>query len=424
MHKAEIIAIGDELLNGDVENTTTPFIIDQIRSLGYDLIRATTVGDETDRIARAVQGALGAAEIVILTGGLGPTPDDITREALAKAIDSPLEFKPELWQEIQRLFEQRGKSTPPANINQAYLPFHAQAVPNSVGTACGIIVEHHEAAIILLPGPPHELRRMWLDSIQPYLERCYPANPLDQQQSRLFKIYGLGESEVMERLGRLLEATREMSVQFGFYPRAGEVHITIKACGAGQETGALLDHLSVSLQNLLGADLYGIGDDTLPAITGALLKERQQTVATAESCTGGLVAHYLTGVPGSSDYFRGGIVAYQNEIKKKLLGVSGETIDNFGVVSEQTVMAMATGARAALGADFGIATSGIAGPAGGTPELPVGTVYAGLATPDGQSATKIFLPRSSRGLIKTMASKKAIDLLRRYLIDHQVSNGQ
>jgi nicotinamide-nucleotide amidase len=422
MHKAEIIAIGDELLSGDVENTTTPFIIDQIRSLGYELIRATTVGDETDRIARAVQGALGAAEIVILTGGLGPTPDDITREALAKAIDSPLEFKPELWQEIQRLFEQRGKSTPPANINQAYLPYHAQAVPNSVGTACGIIVEHHEAAIILLPGPPHELRRMWLDSVQPYLERRYPANSLDRQQSRVLKIYGLGESEVMERLRRLLDATRETGVGFGFYPRAGEVHITMKAAGAGHETGALLDHLSVSLQNLLGTDLYGMGEDTLPAITGALLKERHQTVATAESCTGGLVAHYLTGVPGSSDYFRGGIVAYHSEIKEKLLGVSRETIDNFGVVSEQTAMAMAAGARTALGADFGIATTGIAGPAGGTPELPVGTIYAGLATPDGQSASKIFMPRMSRGLVKTMASKKAIDLLRRYLIDHQVSN--
>jgi nicotinamide-nucleotide amidase len=420
MHKAEIIAIGDELLSGDVENTTTPFIIDQIRSLGYDLIRATTVGDETDRIARAVQGALGAAEVVILTGGLGPTPDDITREALAKALDSPLEFKPELWQEIQRLFEQRGKATPPANINQAYLPFHAQAVPNSVGTACGIIVEHHETAIIVLPGPPHELRRMWLDSIQPYLERRYPANPFDQQQSRLCKIYGLGESEVIEKLRRLLEATRETNVRFGFYPRAGELQIIIKAGGAGPETGVLLDHLAISLQNLLGTDLYGMGEDTLPSITGALLKERQQTVATAESCTGGLVAHYLTGVPGSSDYFRGGIVAYQNEIKENLLGVSGETIDSFGVVSEQTVMAMAAGARTALGADFGIATSGIAGPAGGTPELPVGTVYVGLATPDGQSASKIFMPRASRGLIQTMASKKAIDLLRRCLIERNV----
>ena len=252
MHKAEIIAIGDELLSGDVENTTTPFMIDQIRSLGYDLIRATTVGDKIDRIARAVQGALRAAEIVILTGGLGPTPDDITREAMAKAIDTPLEFRPELWQEIQRLFEQRGKSTPPANINQAYLPYQAQAVPNSVGTACGIIVEHHEAAIIVLPGPPHELRRMWLDSVRPYLERRFPANSLDRQQSRVFKIYGLGESDVMERLRRLLDATRETGVGFGFYPRKGEVHIIIKAAGAELETGALLDHLSVSLQNLLG----------------------------------------------------------------------------------------------------------------------------------------------------------------------------
>ncbi|MGD0621004.1 MAG: competence/damage-inducible protein A [Thermacetogeniaceae bacterium] len=418
MYKAEIIAIGDELLSGDVENTTTPFIIEEIRSLGYNLIRTTTVGDETGRIARAVQGALGAAEIVVLTGGLGPTPDDVTREALSKAIDRPLEFRPELWQEIQRLFEQRGKSTPPANINQAYLPYHAQAVPNSVGTACGIIVEHHEAAIIVLPGPPHELRRMWLDSVRPYLERRYPASSLDGQQSRVFKVYGIGESEVMERLRHFLDATRETGVGFGFYPRAGEVHIVIKAAGAEHETEALLDHLSVSLKNLLGTDLYGTGEDTLPARTGALLKERRHTVATAESCTGGLVAHYLTGVPGSSEYFRGGIIAYHSDIKEKLLCISKETVDKFGVVSEQTAMAMAIGARSALEADFGIATTGIAGPAGGTPELPVGTVFLGLATPDGQSASKILLPRMGRGLIKIMASKKAIDLLRRYLIEH------
>jgi nicotinamide-nucleotide amidase len=417
MTRAEIIAIGDELLSGDVENTTTPFIIEQIRLLGYDLIRATTVGDETDRIARAVQGALGVAEIVILTGGLGPTPDDITREALSKAIDTPLEFRPELWQEIQGLFEQRGRSTPPANINQAYLPCHAQAVPNAVGTACGIIVEHRDTAIIVLPGPPHELRRMWLDSVQPYLERRYPPNSLERQQSRILKIYGLGESDVMEKLRHILDVTRETDVRFGFYPRAGEVHITIKTAGSQHETGVLLDHLSVSLQNLLGTDFYGMGEDTLPAVTGALLKERHQTVATAESCTGGLVAHYLTGVPGSSGYFRGGIVAYHREIKEKLLGVPGETIDDYGVVSEETAMAMATGARRALDADFGIATTGIAGPDGGTSELPVGTVYAGLATPDGQSASKFFLPRMSRGLVKTMASKKAIDLLRRYLIE-------
>ncbi len=419
MHKAEIIAIGDELLRGDVENTTTPFIIEEIRSLGYDLVRATTVGDETGRIAGAVQGALSAAEIVVLTGGLGPTPDDVTREALSKAIDLPLEFRPELWQEIQRLFEQRGKSTPPANINQAYLPYHAQAVPNSVGTACGIIVEHHEAAIIVLPGPPHELRRMWLESVRPYLARRYPASALDGQQSRVFKVYGLGESEIMERLRHFLEATGEAGVGFGFYPRAGEVHIVIKAAGAGHETGALLDHLSGSLKNLLGTDLYGTGEDTLPACTGALLKERRQTVATAESCTGGLAAHYLTGVPGSSEYFRGGIIAYHNDIKAKLLSVSRETIDRFGAVSEQTAMAMATGARSALEADFGIATTGIAGPAGGTPEVPVGTVFVGLSTPDGQSASKIFIPRMSRGLIKIMAAKKAIDLLRRYLIEHR-----
>lgn len=417
MYKAEIIAIGDELLKGDVENTTAPFILDQVRELGYELVRSTTVGDEIDRIVKAVQDALGAAEIVFLTGGLGPTTDDVTREALAKAINQPLEFRPELWREIQTLFRQRGKETPPANINQAYLPYHAQAVPNSLGTACGIIVERHAAAIISLPGPPQELYRMFLDSVRPYLEQRYPPDDLSRQQSRIIKIYGLGESEVMERLQNLITATRDAGVKFGFYPRSGEVHIVLKATGSEHETGALLDHLAGSLKNLLGIDCYGTGEDTLPARTGALLKVHHQNVGVAESCTGGLIAHYLTNVPGSSDYFRGSIVAYNIDIKEKILGVRQETISNFGVVSEQTVIEMAVGARLVLNADFAIATTGLAGPSGGTREIPVGTVCVGLATPESVSALKLYLPRMSRGLVKAMASKKAIDLLRRHLIN-------
>jgi nicotinamide-nucleotide amidase len=419
MPKVEIIAIGDELLRGDVENTTTPFLIEQMRSLGYDLIRATTVGDEIERIAGLVQAALGVAKIVVLTGGLGPTVDDVTREALAKAVGLPLEFRPELWQEIQNLFKQRGQTPPPANINQAYLPYHAQAVPNAVGTACGILFTYHDAAIIVLPGPPHELRRMWLDSVRPYLEQHYPVGSLDRQQSRVFKVYGIGESEVMERLLPLVAASKQTGVGFGFYPRAGEVHIVVKAAGAEHEIRSLLDHLTDSLKNLLGTNLYGTGEDTLPAVTGNLLKEHGQTVAAAESCTGGLIAHFLTGVPGSSEYFRGGIVAYQNDIKERLLGVDKEIIDHFDVVSEQTALAMAAGARSVLDADYGLATTGLAGPAGGTPGISVGTVYIGLVTPDEQSVFRIFWPRMSRDLIKTMAAKKAIDVLRRYLIEHE-----
>lgn len=416
MYRAEIIAIGDELLRGDVENTNTPFIVDQFRALGYDLIRINTIGDDIDRIARAIKDAVEAAKIIIMTGGLGPTPDDVTREALARAIGQPLEFRRELWQEIQELFRQRGRKTPPANINQAYLPYHAQAVTNSLGTACGILVEQHEAAIIALPGPPQEMRSMFLSSVRPYLERRYPTAALSRQESRIFKVYGIGESDVMEKLRGLLEAARDTGVRFGFYPRAGEVHIVLKAAGSG-ETRALLDHLAVSLKNLLGTDLYGAGEETLPARTGDLLKAHRHTVGAAESCTGGLIAHCLTSVPGSSEYFLGGIVAYNKSIKEKLLGVSRKTINTFGVVSEQVAMEMAVGVRLALGADFGLASTGIAGPSGGTPELPVGTVCIGMATPDERSALRLFLPRTGRTLIKTMASKKAIDLLRRHLIE-------
>ncbi|MGD0152241.1 MAG: competence/damage-inducible protein A [Thermacetogeniaceae bacterium] len=417
MYKAEIIAIGDELLRGDVVNTTAPFILDQVRELGYELIRITTVGDESDRIVKAVQEAIGAAEIIFLTGGLGPTPDDITRESLARAINQPLEFQADLWREIQDLFCRRGRETPPANINQAYLPLHAQAVPNALGTACGILVEYQSTAIIVLPGPPQELRRMFQDTIRPYLERRYPVDPQGRQQSRIFKVFGIGESEVMERVQNLLAATRDTGIRFGFYPRNGEVHIVLKTMGGEDKDRTLLDHLSGSLSNLLGDDLYGTGDDTLPAVTGDLLRSYRQTVGTAESCTGGLIAHYLTGTPGSSEYFRGGIIAYNADVKEKMLGVRQKTIDTFGVVSEQTVIEMATGARSALGVDFGLATTGLAGPSGGTEETPVGTVYVGLAAPDGTTALRLCWPRVSRSLVKAIASKKAIDLLRRRLIN-------
>jgi nicotinamide-nucleotide amidase len=416
MARVEIIAIGDELLRGDVVNTTTAFIREQLAGVGYELVQLTTVGDEIGRIVKAIRDALNAAEIVILTGGLGPTPDDVTREALARAIDQPLEFRTELWQEIQKLFRQRGRETSSANISQAYLPYQARAVPNSLGTACGIIAGHDGATIIALPGPPHELRQMVVDHVLPYLRGHYPPDPSCVTRSKTFKVYGIGESDVFERIRRLVEAAQAAGLKFSFYPRAGEVHLVITAAGAGSEAAALFDHLGPSLSNLLGASLYGAGEDTLPSVTGALLRTHGLTVGTAESCTGGLIAHYLTNVPGSSYYFRGGIVAYDPGLKERLLHVRRSTLDNFGVVSEQTAAEMAAGACKLLGSDFGLATTGLAGPSGGTPEIPVGTVYIGLASPDGVSVDRLFWPRLSRDQVKTMASKKAIDMLRRFLL--------
>lgn len=411
MTKVEIIATGNELLTGTVENTTTPFLVDQIRMLGYEIIKLNTVRDNLEEIKGAICEALGRADLIIVTGGLGPTPDDVTREAIAESIQMPLEFRSELWEEIQAFFKKRKRETPPPNINQAYLPYGALAIPNVLGTAPGIIVNLNSKIIIALPGPPEELRQMFLNEVKPFLLHTFPQQTTHLK--RCFKVCGVGETVILQKLKDVLEKARDTSAEFSFLPRTGEVHIFLRV-SAGEPQ--LLVDLERKIKISLGDDLYGIDEETLPGKVGELLRSNNLTLGVAESCTGGLIMSYLTNIPGSSDYLRGGIVAYNNEVKERHLGVKPETLEKFSEVSSNTAMEMAEGIKRALNTDIGLATTGFAGPTGGLSEAPVGTVYVGLSTSKENLYSRHFFPGVGRITVKSMAAKAALDLLRRYLI--------
>ncbi|MDH7578448.1 MAG: competence/damage-inducible protein A [Bacillota bacterium] len=415
MVKVEIIATGNELLRGEVENSTTPFLLDQFLGMGYEIGKLITICDDREQIKRAVREALTRAEVIVITGGLGPTPDDLTREALAGAINQPLEFRPEIWEAIQLFFRTRNRETPPANIKQAYLPQQALAVFNSLGTAPGIIVAQGSQTIIALPGPPGELIQMFVNEVKPYLKERYQVAFF--QKRCTFKVFGLGESAILEKLKELLKEIKDMPAKICFLPRLGEVHLILQVTGVQKEVESLFFRLEEKVKCLLGPDLYGVDEATLPGKVGELLRTQNLTLGVAESCTGGLIGNYLTNVPGSSDFFRGGIIAYTNDIKEKLLGVKAGTLAGAGAVSPETAEEMALGICRVLRSDFGLATTGIAGPSGGLPENPVGTVYAGLATPSGTFVKKFFYPGVGRITVKTLAAKGALDFLRRFLIN-------
>lgn len=414
MAKVEIIATGNELLSCQVENTTTSFLQNQVLSMGHEITRLVTIGDDKEKIKEVIQEALTRADVVLITGGLGSTPDDLTREALAEAINHPLEFRTELWSKICEFFESRGRQSPPTSIKQAYLPYGATAIPNSVGTAAGIVQPLGNQVIIALPGPPEELREMFLQWVKPFLENHYFSPPAWKNYT--LKVFGIGESTVQERLSSILGELESSGVGISFIPTAGEVHLVLRIPENVDDQSVFAELLDKA-QQLLGPDLYGVGEETLPGKVGELLQTKGLTVGVAESCTGGLIGSYITDVSGSSAYFLGGVVAYSNDVKKTLLGVGNQTLASKGAVSPETALEMARGIRRLLNSDIGLATTGIAGPTGAVPGKPVGTVYVGLATPSLSAVKKFFFPGLGRLAVKNLAAKSALDFLRRYLIN-------
>jgi len=409
----EIIATGDELLNNTTENATTPFLINQMTSLGYEVRRIVTVGDNPGDIVDAVRNALRCANLIFITGGLGPTPDDVTREAVAESINRPLEFRSDLWDEIQDYLIERGLAVSSNNMKQAYLPCGGEPLRNYLGTAPGILIPLGDQTIIILPGPPGEAREMFLKEVKPYIVKHYP--PSIHAHLRTLKICGPGETIVLERLKEIIEEAKTAGVNCSFLPRWGEVHLVLKWDPQSENT-EFIRYLEERIRAALGADLYGVDEDTLSSKVGELLLQHNLTVGVAESCTGGLVANYLTDVQGSSRYVRGGIIAYTNDIKENVLGVNRATLEQYGAVSPQTAKEMARGVCRLMGTPLGLSTTGFAGPGGGVPDNPVGTVYMGLATPEEEMAQKIFFPGLDRITLKSIAARRTIDLMRRYLI--------
>lgn len=408
----ELISVGTEILLGNITNTNARYLAEECAVLGLSNYYQTTVGDNEERLSEVIRTALGRADIVLLTGGLGPTEDDLTRETVAKVLGRELHEDPKVHKQIAKYFTKMGIDVPTENNwRQAMVMEGAEVVENHNGTAPGLIVKTDEGKIIiLLPGPPEEMKMMFEKSIAPYL-----AGMNDQViSSKTVKICGMGESKVAEVIADLIEGQTNPTI--APYAKGGEVHLRITASGTdAKEARKSIKPVVNELKKRFGDMIYTTREsETLEAHVIGLLKRRNMTLTTAESCTGGLLAGTLINVPGASDIFNEGYITYANESKHKILGVKKKTLKNEGAVSEACAKEMAKGAAKAADARAALAVTGIAGPGGGTEEKPVGLVYIACCI-DGEVWVEEYHFNGDRQKIRDITVKRALDLLRRCL---------
>ena len=413
--KAALLAIGDEIVAGLTTDTNSGFLAEQLRAVGVEPVAGFSVPDDEDAMARAWERALAEAEVAISTGGLGPTADDLTTAVVARLAGRPLRLDEHSLSIVEERFRGRGMEMPENNHKQALFPEGSTIVPNPLGTAPGFICPVGRGGairhVVCLPGVPREMERMAVETVIPWLEGLSPGRRF---LSRVFSTFGLAES----RLDELLEgvaAPSEARLAFrAAFPRI-QARLTVSGAPDDDAEGRL-DALEARVRERLGTHLYAVGDEGMEETVGRLLRERGLTLAVAESCTGGLVGHRLTEVPGSSEYFLMGVVSYSNDAKERLLGVRPETLRGAGAVSTQAAEEMAAGVRRLSGADLGLATTGVAGPGGGSPEKPVGTVCVALAWEGGSWSRRYDLGERSRDWVKGMAAQTALDRVRRWLL--------
>jgi nicotinamide-nucleotide amidase len=420
--KVELLSVGTELLLGQIVDTNAAYLAGKLSELGVNVYHKTTVGDNAQRLAAALLICLGRSDVVLATGGLGPTKDDITAAVVAQVMGVPLTEDEATSEKIRSFAQQRGiklldrPSTPlgAGLLKQAFVPEGAQVVPNPVGTAPGFILTRDSNTVIALPGVSAEMKPMAEQTVLPYLaSRAGEEGGASVILSRVLRLAGLGESQAEAELADLIE--RQTNPTIAPYVKSYEVQLRVTASAPNRtEAQALIAPVEAEIRRRLGDHLYGADEETLEAITGGLLRAARLTLAVAESCTGGLIGHRITNVPGSSGYFLAGVTTYSNESKVKLLGVRGETLAAHGAVSPETAGEMAEGVRRATGADVGLSSTGIAGPTGGTPSKPVGLVYLGRS--DGsQTVTEELRLRGDRLMIKERAAQAALFLLYRGL---------
>lgn len=422
---AELVFVGTELLLGEILNTNAQYMSEQLALLGIDVFHQQTVGDNAERLAAVFGQALGRSDVVIASGGLGPTMDDITREVAAEVTGRPLELNQELLQELQAWFAGRGRSMPENNVRQVMVPRGATVLRNDRGTAPGLIIPAPGGkAIILLPGPPMELRPMFERQVIPYLTSQAGGQPL-ALVTRVLRFVDVGESAMEEALRDLIESQRDPSI--APYAKLAECHLRLATKAASPEAGlARIAPVEAEIRRRLGQHIYGTDTTPLEQAVGALLAERGLKLTTAESCTGGLIAKRITDTAGSSAYFEYGFTTYSNEAKVKLLGVPEAVLAQHGAVSEPVVQAMSEGALGQAGADVAVSVSGIAGPGGGTEQKPVGTVCFGLAArgdgsglPGGVWSRTVKL-WGSRADVRERSAVFALAMVRRYLLGQKV----
>lgn len=412
---AETIAIGSELLVGGRTDSNSLRIADMLGSLGIALRFKSIVGDDAGDIVSALKTAVGRAGVVIMTGGLGPTVDDRTREAVARATGRRLARRKEALDCLTARLAQWGRIPNKGQLRQAMIPARASVLTNPVGSAPGFWLTWKGAMIVSLPGVPREMEAMMDASIVPFLQDALrQSHPPPHPITRLiFHTWGLPEAEVDAKLAGVIPASA--GIDLGLLASPLGVLVSLTTTPATRSTHSLAEY-AAGVRSRLGEWLYAEGEETMEEVVGRLLSKRQLTIATAESCTGGLIAHRLTQVPGSSAYVERGVVCYSNRAKTELLGVPAPLIASHGAVSAEVAAAMARGVRERAGVSVGLSVTGIAGPGGATPSKPIGLVYIGLNSDDGTAVTREFHFHGERSVIKLRSSQAALDLLRRWAL--------
>jgi nicotinamide-nucleotide amidase len=407
--RVAVLTIGDELLSGEVQDTNLQSIASAVRELGQQVARHVCVPDGVEEISREVAALASTYDAVIVTGGLGPTSDDLTGESVARAAGVELVFHPHLEMNLRDFFKRMGRDMAPENLKQAYLPAGSIEIPTA-GTAPGFMLDISKALVAVLPGVPFEMQSMLRDHVVPELAKRFAAKEV--YVTRRVMTFGMGESDIAALLADLID---KGPVKYGFLVMGGPIVIKLTACGAVRsEAEALLDAEQSKVAEKVGSLMYAVDDKPLEDVVGEMLRDTKQDVATAESVTAGMVSARLANTPGSSDYFLGGVTAYSLEEKKKLLGVPAELLAD-GAVSRKVAEAMARGARELFGSDLGISTTGIAGPGTGEERKPVGTVAIALAHPGGVVSLERRLP-GGRAMVRNIATMAALNMLRLYLM--------
>jgi nicotinamide-nucleotide amidase len=408
---AEILAIGDELLYGQTLDTNSHFISAELSALGIKVIRRTTIGDVESEILNAFAEAEQRADIILITGGLGPTSDDLTKPCLATYFHCGLEIHEEALAEITEFFKSRGRELTELNRQQAALPTACIKITNPIGTAPGMWFDKGEKTFMSMPGVPHEMKKMMTEQVLPRLKQKYTLPVI---YHHIIRTIGIGESFLADKISEW-ERALPSHIRLAYLPSLGEVKLRLTCTGNSLEAlKAETETLTDKLKEIIAPYIYGYGEQPIEAVIGHLLRERKATLAVAESCTGGYVSHLLTTIPGSSDYLTGSLVAYSNAIKINQLHVQPETLEQHGAVSEETVREMAQNIRTKFNTTIGVATSGVAGPDGGTTDKPVGTVWIAYAD-EHQTITRKLQLSKDRMLNIRYSTMALLNLIRQHV---------
>ena len=410
---AEVITIGDEILIGQIVDTNSAWIGQQLNSVGIRIHQITSISDTQSHILNALKEASARADLILITGGLGPTRDDVTKQSLCEYFNTSLVFNEDVYRDVEHIFHQRGRQVTEVNRKQAEVPANCTPLPNKTGTAPGMWFEHLGRIYVSMPGVPYEMKHLMKDQVIPRLQARFKF-PVILHKTILTQ--GIGESMLAEKLTDF-EDNLPPDFKLAYLPSPGMVRLRLSLFGNDDRDGLekKMEQQSAMLISKIRDYIFGYETDSIPEIVGKLLKEKKWSVSTAESCTGGYIGHLLTSIPGSSEYYMGSTVTYSYKSKSDILGIPAEVINSRGAVSEEVVRLMAENVRKKFGTDCSVATSGIAGPGGGTPSKPVGTVWIAISTPAGTTA-RMFRLGEDRFRVIEVASQSALNLLRKRIL--------